>query len=206
MLLSPLFRRFSHRLVQSLDSITKASDLVRDLSDAFLLLRDRSLEVRNITLVTFLLVIRKVQLLSTIFFLVVVVLLLASEDIDHVVDHAHYFPEAHLLALDRQRDEVKLRAALPILPLRLADLAQGARPLAATAGLHLDQARAGARQRLLEELERVVIVEDFDGLSQRNEFLGAYFNVLVVLLLLQSAILLHVCEEGLSSNNAFSVS
>ena len=130
----------------------------------------------------------------------VVVELLGLQERDHVVDHLDNLVEAAsaegLLAAQGQGDE--LQADLVLLAQALhdrVDVVEGGVAHGRSALLHLEQARAGARQGLLEEVERVVVVEHLDGVRQGHELLGAHLGALLPLARLRRAAVLQLREE-----------
>merc|ERR1719446_1798989 len=60
---------------------------------------------------------------------------------------------------------------------------------------HLHEAGTGTRKSLLEQLKRVVIVEDFDGVSKSSKLFCAVFDVLIEQFLLRCTIFVQIFQE-----------
>merc|ERR1719215_2418768 len=68
---------------------------------------------------------------------------------------------------------------------------------ASFADFHLDETRAGSRQRFLEQLKGIIIIEHLDGVRQCKQLLLAGLDNNLELASLGSAVCLHVCQEFL---------
>merc|ERR1719313_494158 len=187
--------RLLHGLVSVLDALLQDGELVDERRDARLGLRDLRLEPRDAALEVFLRVFRGVELGRAPLEVRIVVLLLLSELHNQFVNHLEDLLEADLLAAERHRDEREIRAARRILHLLQGREGLGAEVLVAV--LELEQRRRG--QRLLEEVQRVVVVEDLDGLRDGHELHRPRLDTFVVLSRLRSAALLQLHEEDLIS-------
>merc|ERR1719478_652240 len=164
-LLLPQLCRLCHRLVKRLDGVLKRFDLALERRDGPLLICDRLLEIRNVLLQGLLLVICCVELCQAVLLLRVVVRLFFREQCNKLVDHLDDLIEAHLLAPQREGQEVEARVVA------LRGLESGKRPLPnlARGYPHLQEAGGGGGQRFLKQLERVVVVQDLDGVCQSYE-------------------------------------
>merc|ERR1719274_53892 len=183
-------RRLSDRLVQSHDAIAESLELVPELGDALLHLLDRGLQAIDLALELTLLVLRLVELgLAPLLLLLVLLLLLLQQD-DHVVDHLDDLLEPSLLPHERKLDQTDLRRVLRVLQVR--ERREGLVAHVAVVG-HLEQARR--REGLLEEIQRIVVVQDLDGLRDGDHlFRAALLARLVVRLRSGAALLQLSCE------------
>merc|ERR1719335_1198222 len=181
-------RRLGDRLVKSNDAVAQSLDVVLQRSNALLHLRDRGLQTRDLALELTLLVLRSVELrLAPLLLLLVLHLLLLQQD-DHVIDHLDDLLEPSLLAHERELDHAELRGVL--LVLQVTERREGLVAHVAGRLRHLEQARR--REGLLEEVQGIIIVEDLDGLRNRNRLLRAGRLALLVVLLRRGAALLQL--------------
>merc|ERR1719352_1972474 len=182
-------RSLRDRLVERNDALLQSLDLVLQRRDAALHLLDRRRQTLQLVLQVDLLELRRPELRLAPLLLRVVVLLLLAEQHHHVVDHLEHLVEAHLLALESKLDEAQLlRVALRrVLHRReglIANVALGA---------HLEKRRR--RKRLLEQVQRIVIVQDLDRLLDRDELLRARLHPRVVVRTRGRAALLQLLKE-----------
>mmetsp|Transcript_105742 Transcript_105742/g.256886 ORF Transcript_105742/g.256886 Transcript_105742/m.256886 type:complete len:518 (+) Transcript_105742:640-2193(+) len=190
-----LLRGLRHRLVELLDGLLECLDLFLGCADGLLGVGDGSLQVRGRALQALELVLGAVELLLAVLLLMLVIHLLGLERRNHGVDHFQDLLEADLLALQRHGQEVQVGAARSVAPDGFPDHGQGALPLFLAPGVHLHEARPGARQGLLEEVQGVVAVEDLDGLGDGHELLRPRLHSLLPLPLLLVAAGVQVTEE-----------
>merc|ERR1719182_1000307 len=184
-------RRLGDRLVQSNDAVAQGLDVVLKRSNALLHLRDRGLQARDLALELTLLVLRSVELrLAPLLLLLVVLLLLLQQD-NHVIDHLDDLLEPSLLAHERELDHAELRRVL--LVLQVPERREGLVAHVAGRLRHLEQSRR--RKSLLEEIQGVIIVQDLDGLRNRNRLLRAARLARLIVLLRRGAALLQLGHE-----------
>merc|ERR1719236_303550 len=178
-------RRLGDRLVQSNDAVAQGLDIVLKRSNALLHLRNRGLQTRDLALQLALLVLRGVELR-----LAPLLLLLVQQD-NHVIDHLDDLLETSLLAHQRELDHAELRRVLLVLQVR--ERREGLVAHVAVRLRHLEQARR--RKGLLEQVQGIIIVQDLDGLRNRNRLLRAARLALLVVLLRRGAALLQLGHE-----------
>merc|ERR1719240_1286639 len=182
-----------HLLLQLLDLVRKRGALIRHFIDGRLAGRDRFFRVLLLRL-------GLRQLLVAIGLRRVVVLLLLTEDLDHTVNHRQDLGEINGLRLHRKLDKRKLRAVRGALLHQGGNHGARAKNVGARGSL-LDEAHVlrGLRQRerLLEEVQRIVVVQDLDRLADRRDLLSTHLLARSPLLLLQRALGRQVREEGL---------
>mmetsp|Transcript_113673 Transcript_113673/g.260924 ORF Transcript_113673/g.260924 Transcript_113673/m.260924 type:complete len:366 (+) Transcript_113673:310-1407(+) len=172
----------SDRLVQVLDALLKGSDLL-------LRVLDGGVQV-TVCLIQPLLLMREllepvlglIEFLRAVCLLGIIVHLLLLQSVFHGINHLDDLIEVHLLALQRQCNQIQTWV-LASSPDKLQSLA-GQQSLA---GLHLQQARAG--QRLLEQLEYVVVVQNLYGIRDGEQLVSASLLHCSVVLCLLLAIL-----------------
>merc|ERR1719359_2132732 len=182
-------RSLRDRLVERNDAVLQRLDLILQRRDAALHILDGRRQTLQLVLQVDLLVPRRVELRLAPPLLRVVVLLLLAEQHDHVVDHLDHLVEAHLLALKSKLDEAKLlRVALQSVLHRREGLLANA-----FLGAHLQKRRR--RERLLEQIQRIVIVQDLDRLLDSDELLRARLHPRVVVRTRCSATLLQLRKE-----------
>merc|ERR1719313_1013886 len=186
-----LSRPILHGLVCLLDALLQNRELVDERGDARFRLGDLGLEAADTALQVLLRVLRGVELGRAPLEVRVVVLLLLAELRDQLVDHLDDLLEADLLAAERHRDEREIRAAL----LHLLQGREGLGAEVLVAVRELEERRRG--QGLLEEVERVVVVENLDGLRDGHELERPSLHTLFVLSRLRGAALLQLHEEDL---------
>merc|ERR1719213_899886 len=174
-LLLALLRGFRHSLVQRLDVLLQSRDLLGSL-----------LPGRHVLVAEGL--------------LRVIVLLLLLENEDHAVDHRNHLGEVHLLRLEAELNQLQLLLVRRVL------LHEGRQNVASARSdrhrrLLLQEAelvrllRQG--ERLLEEVQSVVVVQDLNGLADGRNLLDADLAALVPFLLLRRALRRQVREERL---------
>merc|ERR1719359_804891 len=182
-------RSLRNRLVERNNAILQCLDLVLQRRDAALHLLDCRRQTLQLVLQVDLLELRRPELRLAPLLLRIVVLLLLAEQHNHVVDHLDDLVEAHLLALESKLDEAQLlRVALR----RVLHRREGL--LANTSlGAHLQKRRR--RKRLLEQIQRIVVVQDLDRLLDCDELLRARLHPRVVVRTRCRAALLQLREE-----------
>merc|ERR1719379_2786001 len=182
-------RGLRHRLVQRHDAVLQSLDLILQRRDASLHLLDGCRQTLQLVVQLDLLVIRRLELRLAPLLLRVVVLLLLAEQHDHVVDHLDHLLEAHLLALESKLDEAQLLRVL------LRNVLNRRESLVANValGTHLQKRRR--RKRLLEQIQRIVIVQDLDRLLDSDELLRARLHPRVVVRTRRSTTLLQLRKE-----------
>merc|ERR1719453_2832059 len=198
-LLLALLRRFGNRLVEGLDLGRERLDLARQRRHSRRHLLDRRREARELVLSVLLLSRTLRELLVAERLLRVIVGLLLPEHVDHTVDLFRDLREIHGLALERGRHQAELRRV------RASGLHQrDQKPLRAQSdgrlGALLQKLHAGLyhrRDRLLEQIQRVVIVEHLDRLADGRDLFGAHLLALRPVPLLLCALLGEVANEGL---------
>merc|ERR1719236_456591 len=184
-------RRLGDRLVQSNDAVAQGLDIVLKRSNALLHLRNRGLQTRDLALQLALLVLRGVELRLAPLLLRLVLLLLLLQQDNHVIDHLDDLLETSLLAHQRELDHAELRRVLLVLQVR--ERREGLVAHVAGRLRHLEQGRR--RKGLLEEVQGIIIVQDLDGLRNRNRLLRAARLALLVVLLRRGAALLQLGHE-----------
>merc|ERR1719310_950374 len=182
-------RSLCDRLVERNDAILQRLDLVLQRRDAALHVLDRSRQTLQLVLQIDLLELRSPELRLAPLLLRVVVLLLLAEQHHHVVDHLDHLVEAHLLALESKLDEAQL------LRVALRRVLHHRERLVANVllGAHLKERRR--RKRLLEQIQRIVIVQDLDRLLDGHELLRARLHPRVVVRTRCRAALLQLRKE-----------
>jgi len=187
-----------HALVQLLDAFLQCCDGLGESGDGLLRVIDRLREVLDFVIKSLHLVLSFVDLLLAVHLLRVVSDLLLPEQLHHVIDHLDDFGEANFAALEGHRDE---RDAVVLALASAAGSVQDFQSIPShlyAADSHLQQ--RGARQRLLEELQGVVIVQDPDSVRQGQQLLRPHLAPQLPLRLLLSADIIHVCKELLILN------
>merc|ERR1719353_729697 len=167
-------RGLRDRLVERNNAFLQSLDLVLQRRNAALHLLDGRRQTLQLVLQVDLLVLRRFELRLAPLLLCVVVLLLLAEQHHHVVDHLEDLVEAHLLTLESKLDEAQLLWVLLYRGLhrRESILAN------ASLGAHLQKRRR--RKRLLEQIQRIIIVQDLDRLLDGHELLRAPLHPRVV--------------------------
>merc|ERR1719313_2944595 len=199
-LLLALLRGFRHSLVQRLDVLLQSRDLLGSLLAGRGGLLDEGLAGRDSALGVRLLGLLGSQVLVAEGLLGVIVLLLLLEDEDHPVNHRQDLGEVHLLRLEAKLNQLELLLVRRVL------LHEGRQNVASARGdrhsrLLLQEAelvrllRQG--ERLLEEVQSVVVVQDLNGLADGRNLLGTDLAALVPFLLLRRALRRQVREERL---------
>merc|ERR1719182_1317854 len=199
-LLLALLRGFRHSLVQRLDVLLQSRDLLGSLLAGRGGLLDKGLAGRDSALGVRLLGLLGSQVLVAEGLLRVIVLLLLLEDEDHAVNHRNHLGEVHLLRLEAKLNQLQLLLVRRVL------LHEGRQNVASARGdrhsrLLLQEAelvrllRQG--ERLLEEVQSVVVVQDLNGLADGRNLLGADLAALVPFVLLRRALRRQVREERL---------
>merc|ERR1719352_2106891 len=184
-------RRLGDRLVQSNDAVAQGLDVVLKRCNALLHLRDRGLQTRDLALELALLVLRSVELRLAPLLLRLVILLLLLQQDNHVIDHLDDLLETSLLAHKRELDHAELRRVLLVLQVR--ERREGLVAHVAGRLRHLEQGRR--RESLLEEVQSIIIVQDLDGLRNRDRLLRAARLAISVVLLRRGAALLQLRHE-----------
>merc|ERR1719353_902000 len=182
-------RGLRDRLVQRHDAVLQSFDLILQRRDAALHLLDGRRQTLQLVLQIYLLIPGRFELRLAPRLLRVVVLLLLAEQHDHVVHHLDHLLEAHLLALESKLDEAKLLRVLlrSVLNRRESFVANVA------LGAHLQKRRR--RERLLEQVQRIVIVQDLDRLLDSHELLRARLHPRLVVRTRRRATLLQLLQE-----------
>merc|ERR1719453_2397114 len=167
-------RGLRDRLVERNDAILQRLDLVLQRRNAALHLLDGRRQTFQLVLQVDLLELRRPELRLAPLLLRIVVLLLLAEQHNHVVHHLDHLVEANLLALKSKLDEAQL---LRVLLRRVLNCRE--RIVANVAlGSHLQKRRR--RKRLLEQIQRIVIVQDLDRLLDGHELLRARLHPRIV--------------------------
>merc|ERR1719359_299293 len=177
------------RLVERNNAILQRLDLLLQRRDAALHILDGRRQTLQLVLQVDLLELRRPELRLAPLLLRIVVLLFLTEQHNHVVHHLDDLVEAHLLALEGKLDEAQLlRVALR----RVLHRREGLVANVALAA-HLEKRRR--RKRLLEQVQRIVIVQDLDRLLDRDELLRARLHPRVVVRTRGRAALLQLLKE-----------
>mmetsp|Transcript_106220 Transcript_106220/g.342685 ORF Transcript_106220/g.342685 Transcript_106220/m.342685 type:complete len:339 (-) Transcript_106220:892-1908(-) len=187
----PRGRGLAHLLVKLLDAARERLDAPDDFCEVVLGVGDDGLLVGDAAHGVLDLVLCPVDLGQAEGPLVVVVLLLLAEEGGEVVDLGEQRVEADLAAAQGHLQEVEPRVPAGSLAQRRQCLV----PSLATGDVNLHKAHLGARERLFEELQRLVIIEDLDGLRERNHLLRLYVLVELPLSLFRITLLLQVRQE-----------
>merc|ERR1719379_22267 len=186
-----LLGRLRDSLVEFLDALLQRGNLGGHRLDRLLGLPDLGRQTLDQPRGILRLILGRVEFLLAPLLLCVVVLLLHAELHDHLIDQLDHLRKASLLALESHRDKAELR----LLRILLQLLHQGEGFLANVPGAagHLQQGRG--RERLLEEVQRVVVVQDLDRLCDRDQLHGPHLDALVVLGRFGGAGLLQLHQE-----------
>mmetsp|Transcript_142456 Transcript_142456/g.455376 ORF Transcript_142456/g.455376 Transcript_142456/m.455376 type:complete len:480 (-) Transcript_142456:425-1864(-) len=186
-------------LVQLGDALQEGRDLLRRGRDALLRLSDEGLEIRQGSLQGLLLVVRLIELDTAVLLFAFIINLFFLQGHDELIDHRNNLLEADLLAAQSEHDDVNAMAALAHLHMP-ADLCEHGHCLLALGregALNLDEAHACARQRFLEKIQSIVIIEDLDGVRQGNDLLRPHLHLFLVDACLRGTICFHSREEFL---------
>merc|ERR1719482_625804 len=175
-LLLALLRGLGNRLVEGLDLGLESFDLARKRRHRRRHLLNGRRKAGQRVLRVLLLRRRLLELSVAEVLLRVIVALLLGEHAHHAVNHLRDLREIHGLALQRRRNQAQLRLV------RAAHLRK--RHQHALRAKHVRRLRAllqeaharlaERRRRLLEEVQRVVIVQDLDSLADRIHLLRAH--------------------------------
>mmetsp|Transcript_9127 Transcript_9127/g.24602 ORF Transcript_9127/g.24602 Transcript_9127/m.24602 type:complete len:219 (-) Transcript_9127:922-1578(-) len=179
-----LVRGLDDGLIKGIDAGRQGSELLGRGLDEGLRLLDGLLQIRNVQVELLLLVLGSIDLLLAILLFFVVIDLLLAEKRHHLVHHQQHLVEADLLAAEGQGD--KVQAVVVAATERLHG--QVAHLLVAMGHLQ----KRGARQSLSKNIKRVVIIQDLDGLCDRQSLLGTGLLHDVELLRLGRTILVQV--------------
>merc|ERR1719213_158149 len=202
-LLLALLSGLGNRLVEGLDLGLERLDLARKRRHRRRHLLNGRRKARQRVLRVLLLRRRLLELGVAKVLLRVIVALLLGKHAHHAVDLLRDLREIHGLALQRRRNQAQLRLV------RAAHLRQ--RHQHALRAKHLRRLRAllqeaharlaERRRRLLEEVQRVVIVQDLDRLADRIHLLRAHRLALAPGRLLRRALLAQISQESLRLSN-----
>merc|ERR1719243_93987 len=202
-LLLALLRGLGNRLVEGLDLGLKSLDLARKRRHRRRHLLNGRRKARNRLLRVLLLRRRLLELSVAEVLLRVIIGLLLAKHVDHAVNLRRHLREIHGLALQRRRNQAQLRLV------RAAHLRK--RHQHALRAKHVRRLRAllqeaharlaERRRRLLEEVQRVVIVQDLDRLADRIHLLRAHRLALAPGRLLRRALLAQIGKESLRLSN-----
>mmetsp|Transcript_53267 Transcript_53267/g.124778 ORF Transcript_53267/g.124778 Transcript_53267/m.124778 type:complete len:342 (+) Transcript_53267:790-1815(+) len=188
-----------HGLVERLDAISQCLQLFGECGNGLRCIRDRGIEVLERLAKLFDLIVSGVELPLTIFLLVVIVQLLLAQDSNKVINEREDLLEAHLLACKGDSDEVQ-GSTVGVHCWCLLDEPECLLPDVAAVGFHLDEARAW--QGLLEEFQRVIIIQDLDGFGDCQQLIVACLRGFLPLTLLGVAVLLEVRKKLLVLSQA----
>merc|ERR1719243_463347 len=202
-LLLALLRGLGNRLVEGLDLGLKSLDLARKRRHRRRHLLNGRRKARKRLLRVLLLRRRLLELSVAEVLLRVIIGLLLAKHVDHAVNLLRDLREIHGLALQRRRNQAQLRLV------RAAHLRK--RHQHALRAKHVRRLRAllqeaharlaERRRRLLEEVQRVVIVQDLDRLADRIHLLRAHRLALAAGRLLRRALLAQIGKESLRLSN-----
>mmetsp|Transcript_1872 Transcript_1872/g.4509 ORF Transcript_1872/g.4509 Transcript_1872/m.4509 type:complete len:647 (+) Transcript_1872:280-2220(+) len=176
----------SHGLIQILDRLLQVRDILCMGLDGLFVCLNLSVQVAQLKIQLLDLVLHLLNRFLAILLLLLVVRLLGLELGYHVVDHLEHFIETLLLALDGHQHQVHIDAATP------TQSSHCTVSHVLRAFLHLQQ--TGARQRLLEQLQSVITVQELDGVSNREQLLGTSLLDFLVLSRLRLAGLLQLLQ------------
>merc|ERR1719472_148406 len=186
-LLLTLLRRLGDRLVERLDVLLESRNLLRKRLARRRHLLDRSLAARDRILRARLLRLALGQVLVTEVLLRVVVLLLLAQHRHHAVDLGQNLREVDRLRLQAELNQRQLSLVHPRLLEGRHDTAGLERSRRGRLLLQEAHRRLRQSQRLLEQVQRIIIVENLDGLADRSDLLSAHLAALRPLLLLRLA-------------------
>mmetsp|Transcript_53268 Transcript_53268/g.124783 ORF Transcript_53268/g.124783 Transcript_53268/m.124783 type:complete len:344 (+) Transcript_53268:790-1821(+) len=190
-----------HGLVERLDAISQCLQLFGECGNGLRCIRDRGIEVLERLAKLFDLIVSGVELPLTIFLLVVIVQLLLAQDSNKVINEREDLLEAHLAARERHGDEVQsCLAALLCSHAQALHHGRSLPPLTLTICNQLQE--AGAWQGLLEEFQRVIIIQDLDGFGDCQQLIVACLRGFLPLTLLGVAVLLEVRKKLLVLSQA----
>mmetsp|Transcript_52960 Transcript_52960/g.97987 ORF Transcript_52960/g.97987 Transcript_52960/m.97987 type:complete len:278 (-) Transcript_52960:466-1299(-) len=181
-------------LVQGLDTSSQGFDLLCQAAKHALSLLNGQVQVLDLLLHSFLVVIRGVELLQAILLLVVIILLFLGQGLYQLVDELEDLVKVDLLTSQGQGEQVKTRL------LQGRCLSPGSHhhleglllnSLACSRDLH----QAWAWQCLLEQLQSIIVVQDFDGFRQGQLFLSTHLFDLFPLLVLGVTVSIQIRQE-----------
>merc|ERR1719258_1014707 len=196
-LLLALLGRLRDRLVKRLDLLLEGRDLLRERGAALRHLLDGRSARRDALLRVGLLRVGLLDLRGAEDLRVVVLLLLRLEDLHHPVDLLCDLGEVDLLRLELRLEEGQRRGVARRLGRGRKYSARPQGTCGSRLVLEEDGRGLAEREGLLEEVKRVVVVQDLDGLANSGDLLRAHRLALGPLLLLQSALRTEVGEERL---------
>merc|ERR1719311_1499566 len=204
-LLLALLSSLSDRFVQSLDLLLKRPDFVGRCGALRRGLLDEGLARSDGLLRVFLLSRALGQIFVAERLRRVVVGLLLLEDFFHTIDHGEHLREVDFLCLQAELEQLELRLVRRTLARHCRDHVANAgddgRRRALLQQAELPRGRGGGhrfkRQSLLEEVQRVVVVQDLDRLADGGDLLGANRTTFGPLLLLRRALRREVRQERL---------
>mmetsp|Transcript_25323 Transcript_25323/g.80493 ORF Transcript_25323/g.80493 Transcript_25323/m.80493 type:complete len:535 (-) Transcript_25323:420-2024(-) len=188
--LLPELRCLCNLLVQRLDAVHKASDVLCKRRNGPLCLLNGRLEVHGLLAQGLVLILRLVELRLTEGLLLFVGLLLLAEQGHHVVNHLDDFVEGASLAAQSQGDEVEAGILVPVLCPRGPDHHQRPALYLCVGDLGLQECRAW--QRPLKEFKGIIIVQNIDGVCECDKLLRARLGTLLPLRLLGLATRLEI--------------
>merc|ERR1719460_1805784 len=181
----PLLGRLRHGLVQRLDVGLQGRNLLREILARRRHLLDGSLARRDRLLSAGLLRLALREVIVAELLLGIIIRLLLAQHLGHPVNHGNDLREVHGLRFQAVLDERQLG--------RVGAL-DGRQNVAGLedhrlAGLLLEEAhrRLRERERLLEQVKSVIIVENLDSLTDGRNLLGPHLLTLSPLLLLRRA-------------------
>mmetsp|Transcript_29921 Transcript_29921/g.67889 ORF Transcript_29921/g.67889 Transcript_29921/m.67889 type:complete len:236 (-) Transcript_29921:817-1524(-) len=184
MFILPLCGCFRHRLVEILDARSQSCNLFSQGGDSVLGGSNCAVFVRHLTLQAFLLVIGEIELIPAVLLLVVIPVLFLDQNLDHLIDHFENLVESSRcqrpLATQRQHKEVQAGVSVVTSSLTCStDHSQSPTPHSGSANADLNKAGPWAWKGLLEQLQSIVIIQNFDRVSQRNLLLRTGLRALL---------------------------
>merc|ERR1719379_1943758 len=186
-----LLGRLRDSLVELLNALLQLGNLRSHRLDRLLGLPDLGRQTLDQPRGILRLILGRVEFLLAPLLLGVVVLLLHAKLHDHLIDQLDHLGKASLLALESHRDKAELRVFRILL--QLLHQCEGFLANVAGAAGHLQQRRG--RERLLEEVKRVVVVQDLDRLLDCDQLHGTHLDALVVLRRFRGAGLLQLHQK-----------
>merc|ERR1719330_390760 len=193
--------RISDCQIQRPDTSLKGCNFRSQRRNCLLRARDRRLLPGDASLQRLFPVIGRVKLQSAILFFVIILCLLLAEKCNHVVDHLDDLPEATRVASLSSQCEHQQLESWPVPAgcdaLRRPKDRQGPRPSCERALLNLQKARARRWQRLLEQLQCIIIIQDLDCVCDGNDLCCASLRALFPLCGLSSATCLQLRQKFL---------
>ena len=168
-LVSPDLSCLGHAVINLSERLLHDSDPVIGVGQLLLKLLSHILMTHN-RLRERLRVFRLVEILQAVRFLAVLDTLLRLQQNHHLLDHGDDLGEIKALPAERQSNQLQVRRRILWSRWRPPEFIE--RPLCQHRGAPLHLHQRWARQSCFEELERIIVVQQLDGVVDGEEFLG----------------------------------